>query len=148
MLVFWNTRKVCKPFQLLVQHFPVIRILSPIAFKTQRSNISVTSGCCVWQICFAVCSPPLLCAHSPCHFASSFTHVEIRGCLIIRFGYTRLKCFAVFDWFFPLAWYQLMYWASVAFSLLVNIGAAHSLFGGTFSFLGLSFLGLSSGPVG
>ena len=103
---------------------PVRRTLFAIACETQRSNISVTSGCLVWHSHFAEWS--VLFSYLVRHFASCLHQADILGCLSWRFGYMTSKCFAVFVWFSPLAWCQsriLIRWVRVAFSSFWNLGA-------------------------
>ena len=117
---------------------PVRRIPSAIAFETHRSSISVTSGCWVWQTRFPERAEPMLSSYSSHHFSSFLHQVDILGCLSQRLGKITSKCFAVFCWFFPLAWCQLrisILCSNVAFSFLVNAS------------LGISFCWLSPDVV-
>ena len=65
----------------------VSKNLSFIAFETQRSIISETSGCSIWQTRLAFRSYWLSAwAHCSCHSASNLNQDEINGCLIQRLG--------------------------------------------------------------
>ena len=83
---------------------PVSRILSLIAFETQRYIISETSGYSVCQARLTLRSlAPFVCCHFIHHISSSFSQDEINSCLIlsIDMGYCGLMGYGVQ---FPAHW--------------------------------------------